>query len=168
MKTLISDDDIEYTTEENLEVDIDENIKEDNKEDIKDEISEDIKGAPVYIFEDDEDDDVIVFGLEDDMEDVIEEDIDDIEDISEDIIQELDEEDLETNESEGNENMREYKAPRRKKDEDAFDDSPDVIVPLKIQSMKVVMIPNQMDNPNLMKRLIMTLIIQIVLIITVL
>ena len=67
------------------------------------------------------------------MEDVIEEDIDDIEDISEDIIQELDEEDLETNESEGIENMREYKAPRRKKDEDAFDDSPDVIVPISAE-----------------------------------
>ena len=129
-ESIISDDDIEYTTEENLEVDIEENIKEDNKEDIEDEISDDIKGAPVYIFEDDEEDDVIVFGLEDDIEDVIEEDI---EDISEDIIQELDEEDLETNESEGNENMREYKAPRRKKDEDAFDDSPDVIVPISAE-----------------------------------
>ena len=132
-ESIISDDDIEYTTEENLEVDIEENIKEDNKEDTEDEISEDIKGAPVYIFEDDDEDDVIVFGLEDDMEDVIEEDIDDIEDISEDIIQELDEEDLETNESEGIENMREYKAPRRKKDEDAFDDSPDVIVPISAE-----------------------------------
>ena len=67
------------------------------------------------------------------MEDVIEENIDEIEDISEDIIQELDEEDLETNESEGIENMREYKAPRRKKDEDAFDDSPDVIVPISAE-----------------------------------
>lgn len=130
-ESIISDDDIEYTTEENLEVDIKENIKEDNKEifeeKVEDEIDEDIKGAPVYSFdEEDEDDDVIVYSLEDDIED-------DIEDISEDIIQELNEEDLETNESEGIENMREYKAPRRKKDDDAFDDAPDVIVPISAE-----------------------------------
>jgi len=126
-ESIISDDDIEYTTEENLEVDIKETIKEDNietfEEKIKDEIDEDIKGAPVYSFEEeDEDDDVIVYSLEDD-----------IEDISEDILQELNEEDLETNESEGIENMREYKAPRRKKDDDPFDDSPDVIVPISAE-----------------------------------
>ena len=130
-ESIISDDDIEYTTEENLEVDIKENIKEDNKEifeeKVEDEIDEDIKGAPVYSFdEEDEDDDVIVYSLEDDIED-------DIEDISEDIIQELNEEDLETNESEGIENMREYKAPRRKKDDEAFDDAPDVIVPISAE-----------------------------------
>ncbi|MGN0104504.1 DUF3320 domain-containing protein [Methanobrevibacter ruminantium] len=121
-ESIISDDDIEYTTEENLELDIKENIKEDNEEDIEDEIDEYIKGAPVYSFEEDEEDDVIVYSLEED-----------IEDISEDIIQELDEKDLETNESEGIENMREYKAPRRKKDDDAFDDSPDVIVPISAE-----------------------------------
>jgi len=130
-ESIISDDDIEYTTEENLEVDIKENIKEDNKEiseeKIEDEIDEDIKGAQVYSFdEEDEDDDVIVFSLEDDIKE-------DIEDISKDIIQEFNEEDLETNESEGIENMREYKAPRRKKDEDAFDESPDVIVPISAE-----------------------------------
>ena len=154
-ESIISDDDIEYTTEDNIEdnteeniedsidnniednieVDIKENIKEDIKEsveedikdDIEDEFNEDIKGAPVYSFDDDEEeDDVIVYSLEDDIED-------DIEDISEDIIQELNEEDLETNESEGIENMREYKAPRRKKDDDAFDDAPDVIVPISAE-----------------------------------
>ena len=145
-ENIISDDDIEYTTEENLEVDIEEkikddikediieDIKEDNKEDKKEyieaEINEDIKGAPVYSFEDDEEDDVIVFSLEDDIED----EEDDLEDISEDIIQELNEDDLETNESEGIENMREYEAPKRKKNnEDAFDDSPDVIVPISAE-----------------------------------
>ncbi|WP_405288547.1 DUF3320 domain-containing protein, partial [Methanobrevibacter sp.] len=141
-ESIIRDDDIEYTTEEHIkehiEVDIKENIKEDNKEifeeKIEDEIDEDIKGAPVYSFEEDEEDDVIVFSLEDDIKDEIEDNIeDDIEDISEDIIQEFDEEDLETNESEGIENMREYKAPRRKKDDDAFDDSPDVIVPISAE-----------------------------------
>ena len=154
-ESIISDDDIEYTTEDNIEdnteeniedsidnniednieVDIKENIKEDIKEsveedikdDIEDEFNEDIKGAPVYSFDDDEEeDDIIVYSLEDDVND-------DIEDISEDIIQELNEEDLETNESEGIENMREYKAPRRKKDDEAFDDAPDVIVPISAE-----------------------------------
>ena len=147
-ESIISDDDIEYTTEDNIEdnteeniedsidnniednieVDIKENIKEDIKEsveedikdDIEDEFNEDIKGAPVYSFDDDEEED------DDDVND-------DIEDISEDIIQELNEEDLETNESEGIENMREYKAPRRKKDDEAFDDAPDVIVPISAE-----------------------------------
>ena len=145
-ESIISDDDIEYTTEEDLEVDIEEKIKEDNKEDIiedieednkedkkeyiESEINEDIKGAPVYSFEDDEEDDVIVFSLEDDIED----EEYDLEDISEDIIHELNEDDLETNESEGIENMREYEAPKRKKNnEDAFDDSPDVIVPISAE-----------------------------------
>ena len=133
-ESIISDDDIEYTTEGNLEVDIKENIKKDNKEDFEDEISEDIKGAPVYSFEEDEDDDVIVFSLEEDIKDDIEDDsVDDLEDITEDIIQELNEEDLETNESEGIENMREYTTRRRRKDDDAFDDAPDVIVPISAE-----------------------------------
>ena len=138
-ESIISDDDIEYTTEENLEVDIKENIKEDNKEifeeKVEDEIDEDIKGAPVYSFdEEDEDDDVIVYSLEDDIED-------DIEDISEDIIQELNEEDLETNESEGIENMREYKAPRRKKDDEAFD-----IIIILMEKMEIIFLQSIMMN----------------------
>ncbi|MBQ3421146.1 MAG: DUF3320 domain-containing protein, partial [Romboutsia sp.] len=107
-ETIISDDDIEYTTEENIE--------------------EDIGNMPVYRFDDEmeDDEDVTVYGLEDDFEE-------DIGDISEDIIQEINKEDLESNESEDIENMREYEAPKRKKKEEAFNESPDVIVPISAE-----------------------------------
>ncbi|MBR4397547.1 MAG: DUF3320 domain-containing protein, partial [Methanobrevibacter sp.] len=107
-ETIISDDDIEYTTEENIE--------------------ENIGNMPVYRFDDDmeDDEDVTVYGLEE----IVKEDI---EDISKDIIQEINKEDLESNESEDIENMREYEAPRRKKNEEAFNESPDVIVPISAE-----------------------------------
>ena len=64
-----------------------------------------------------------------------------LEDISEDIIREISEEDLENNESEGMENMNEYRTPRRKKEE-IIDDSPDVIVPISAEIRK-----NNQNNP---------------------
>ncbi|MBQ2962821.1 DUF3320 domain-containing protein [Methanobrevibacter sp.] len=118
----IIEDNIEYDEKDNTE-----EIFEYAEEDIIENNINDISGAPVYIFEDDEEDmdDVIVFGLEDEEEG--------IEEISEDIINEIKEEDMENNEAEGIENMREYKAPRRKKDDDQFNDSPDVIVPISAE-----------------------------------
>ena len=45
----------------------------------------------------------------------------------------MDEEDFENKDSEGNENMREYSAPKRKRNEESYDDSLDVIVPISAE-----------------------------------
>ena len=85
---------------------------------------------------DDELEDNAEYSLADEIEDNIEYSIDDeLEDISQDIIREINNEDLENNDSEGMENMNEYKAPRRKKEE-IIDDSPDVIVPISAEIRK--------------------------------
>ena len=70
--------------------------------------------------------------------DIIDEDI---EEISEDIIREMDE-DFENKDSEGNENMNEYRNPRRKIKEESYDDSPDVIVPISAERRR-----NNQNNP---------------------
>ena len=71
--------------------------------------------------------------------DIIDEDI---EEISEDIIREMDE-DFENKDSEGNENMNEYRNPKRKIKEESYDDSPDVIVPISAERRR-----NNQNNPH--------------------
>ena len=96
-------------------------IDEDIKNNTNDIIDEDIDYIPHDTLEED---------INSIAEDIIEEDI---EEISEDIIREMDEEDFENKDSEGNENMKEYSAPRRKKNEESYDDSLDVIVPISAE-----------------------------------
>ena len=69
--------------------------------------------------------------------DIIDEDI---EEISDDIIREMDE-DFENKDSEGNENMNEYRNPKRKIKEESYDDSLDVIVPISAERRR----NNQID-----------------------
>ena len=69
--------------------------------------------------------------------DIIDEDI---EEISDDIIREMDE-DFENKDSEGNENMNEYRNPKRKIKEESYD-SPDVIVPISAEIRR-----NNQNNP---------------------
>ncbi len=70
--------------------------------------------------------------------DIIDEDI---EEISDDIIREMDE-DFENKDSEGNENMNEYRNPKRKIKEESYDDSLDVIVPISAERRR-----NNQINP---------------------
>ncbi len=125
---------IDNETEElNLLDDTDDNNQNFYEEEEINIIDEDLDNVTVYSLDDEEE--VIEYSL-DDEEEVIEYSLDeDLEDISEDIIREISEEDLENKDSEGNENMNEYRTPKRKKEE-IFDDSPDVIVPISAEIRK--------------------------------
>ena len=146
----ISDDNIEYTTEKNIEYNPQEDLEENLEEDVENTtvfnlFDEDTEDATVFNLFDEDTEDATVFNLfDEDTEDATvfgleeEENIseysqeEDIKEISEDIIKEINEEDLENIESEGIENM-EYTAPRRKKKEEIYDESPDVIVPISAE-----------------------------------
>ncbi len=135
----IKDEQIEESI--SLEDDIQEQIEESIS--LEDDIQEEIE------FLDAETDDGIndyheeeTFIIDEDItnntNDIIDEDI---EEISEDIIREMDE-DFENKDSEGNENMNEYRNPKRKIKEESYDDSPDVIVPISAERRR-----NNQNNP---------------------
>ena len=112
----ISDDNIVYTTEENIEYN--------PQEDLEENLEDDAENTTVFNLFDEDTEDATVFGLEEDDENITEYSQEkDIKEISEDIIKEINEEDLENIESEGIENM-EYTAPRRKKKEEIYDETP--------------------------------------------
>ena len=108
-------------------------------------IDEDLDNVTVYSLDEeeeiseyipDEEEEVTEYSPDEDLEEVTEYSYDeDLEEISEDIIREINEEDLENKDSEGIENMNEYRTPKRKKKE-IFDDSLDVIVPISAEIRK--------------------------------
>ena len=112
----------------NLETISEEIIEEINKEDlVSEEFVEEINEEDLVseeIVEEINEEDLV---SEEIVEEINEEDL-----VSEEIVEEINNEDL-INESKGIENMNKYRTPNRKKKEELYDDSPDVIVPISAE-----------------------------------